>query len=101
MAWLKNHTTRYPPAHYRNSTPPPYAYHRQFSRKKPAAVSRPTTTLWKTLKAPVIFGVGLYFGMVVFGEHQETKKESEYFEALRYMFQDKDKKKDARDENNE
>lgn len=37
------------------------------------------------LKAPALFGVGLYLGLMIFGEHQETKQGSGYFEALRYL----------------
>ena len=46
----------------------------------------PTKTLWKQLKAPVLFGVGLYLGFMVFGEHQETKQGSAYLEGLRAKF---------------
>mmetsp|Transcript_10704 Transcript_10704/g.22992 ORF Transcript_10704/g.22992 Transcript_10704/m.22992 type:complete len:114 (-) Transcript_10704:404-745(-) len=63
-------------------------YHRrrqQLSTKKPPA-SRPSSGLWKTLKAPALFGVGLYIGMMIFGEHQETKQGSEFFGELRGMF---------------
>mmetsp|Transcript_14701 Transcript_14701/g.31940 ORF Transcript_14701/g.31940 Transcript_14701/m.31940 type:complete len:104 (+) Transcript_14701:188-499(+) len=102
MTWIKKiFTTQFPPAQNRKSTSALSLYHRQLSSKKSGTASPPTTTLWKTLKAPAIFGVGLYFGLMVFGEHQETKQESAYFEALRYMFQDKDKKKkDVSDQNN-
>ena len=46
----------------------------------------PTKTLWKQLKAPVLFGVGLYLGFMMFGEHQETKQGSAYLEGLRAKF---------------
>lgn len=44
------------------------------------------TTVWKTLRAPALFGTGLYLGLMLFGEHRETKQGSEYFEGLRGMF---------------
>ena len=43
-------------------------------------------TLWRTLRAPALFGTGLYLGLMLFGEHRETKQGSEYFEGLRGMF---------------
>ncbi len=38
------------------------------------------------MRAPALFGTGLYLGLMLFGEHQETKQGSEYFEGLRGMF---------------
>ena len=46
----------------------------------------PSSSVWKSLKAPALFGVGIYLGLMTFGEHQETKQESEYFEGLRSQF---------------
>lgn len=68
---------------------------RHLSTNKPP--SRPTRTLWKALKAPALFGVGLYLGLMLFGEHQETKQGSEYFEGLRNSFRSGDNGRDAGD----
>ena len=48
--------------------------------------SRSSGSLWQSLKAPALFGAGLYLGLVAFGEHQETKEGSAYFAGLRDMF---------------
>ncbi|KAL9181085.1 hypothetical protein ACHAXT_009890 [Thalassiosira profunda] len=48
--------------------------------------SRSSGSLWQSLKAPALFGAGLYLGLVAFGEHQETKAGSAYFAGLRDMF---------------
>mmetsp|Transcript_14392 Transcript_14392/g.31289 ORF Transcript_14392/g.31289 Transcript_14392/m.31289 type:complete len:107 (+) Transcript_14392:320-640(+) len=63
---------------------PSFAPRRQLSTKQPS--KSPPSTLWRTLKAPALFGVGLYLGLMMFGEHQETKQGSSYFEGLRGMF---------------
>jgi len=42
---------------------------------------------WKRLKAPALFGIGLYFGLILFGKHRETKEESQYLKELRERFQ--------------
>lgn len=55
---------------------------RQLSTKK--TVPRPT--LLKMLKAPALFGVGIYLGMMIFGKHQETKQGSAYLDGLSRMF---------------
>lgn len=57
---------------------------RQLSSNTPKQQQSPT--LWKTLKAPTLFGAGLYLGLVAFGEHQETKEESAYLAGLRSKF---------------
>lgn len=71
---------------------------RHFSTKPPitkppttitAAATKPPTpspSIWKTLKAPALFGMGLYLGLMIFGEHQETKEESATLAELRNMF---------------
>ena len=46
--------------------------------KKPSALQR--------LKTPALFGVGLYLGFMLFGEHNTTKEESAYFTGLRNRF---------------
>lgn len=55
------------------------------SDHRPTAGATNTVT-WKALRAPALFGTGLYLGLMIFGEHRETKQESEYFEGLRGMF---------------
>lgn len=46
----------------------------------------PYPSMWKTLKAPALFGLGLYIGLMAFGEHQETKEGSAFFQGLRSLF---------------
>mmetsp|Transcript_13970 Transcript_13970/g.25226 ORF Transcript_13970/g.25226 Transcript_13970/m.25226 type:complete len:94 (+) Transcript_13970:199-480(+) len=73
-----HHTQHHP------SIATPSSSYRQLSTKKPSPY-RPSA-LWKSLKAPALFGGGLYLGLMIFGEHRETKQESAYFEELRNKF---------------
>jgi len=45
------------------------------------------TTLWKQLKAPALFGIGLYIGLTLLGD-KETKEKSEYLEELKARFKE-------------
>jgi len=83
MTWNQTALTtkfHHPPRHHPVATPV-YSSYRYLSTKKPPA----SPTVWKTLRAPVLLGVGVYFGFMVFGKHQETKQGSAFFEALRYQ----------------
>ena len=64
--------------------------YRCLSTKKPVRITSTTSnnnsTLWKQLKAPAIFGIGLYLGLMIFGEHQETKQGSAYLIGLSNLF---------------
>ena len=42
---------------------------------------------WKRFKAPALFGIGLYVGLNIFGEHRENKEKSQYLEELKARFQ--------------
>lgn len=59
---------------------------RRLSSENNNPPAKPPRNLWKSLKAPALFGVGLYLGLVAFGGHQETKEGSAYFEGLRGLF---------------
>ena len=65
-------------------------HYRYLSTKKPVGIASTTSnnnsTLWKQLKAPAIFGMGLYLGLMIFGEHQETKQGSAYLIGLSNLF---------------
>lgn len=61
------------------------------SRKQRSTLSDPT--LWSKLRTPVLFGAGLYLGLVLFGEHRETKRGSDYLAELKASFEDADKKR--------
>lgn len=94
-------TTKFHHSHRHHPIPiatPVSSSSRYLSTKKPPA----SPTVWKTLRAPVLLGVGVYFGFMIFGKHQETKQRSAYFEALRYLnwgqgdVQEHDKREDER-----
>mmetsp|Transcript_8970 Transcript_8970/g.21806 ORF Transcript_8970/g.21806 Transcript_8970/m.21806 type:complete len:103 (-) Transcript_8970:196-504(-) len=83
ISWARNHHFLSPiKSHARHLPVVMKSSHRELSTKKQAV--RPA--LWKSFKAPVLFGAGLYFGLMIFGEHQETRQGSSYFEGLRYKF---------------
>lgn len=48
------------------------------------------TSFAKQLKAPAIFGVGLYIGLMLFGEYREKKEGSSFFAGLREQFRGSD-----------
>ena len=61
------------------------------SKKADIPSSNTTNTIKKSstlqrLKTPALFGVGLYLGFMLFGEHNTTKEESAYFAGLRNRF---------------
>ncbi len=58
----------------------------RLSTGKPSdSTTNTATTVWRRIRAPALFGTGLYLGLQLFGEHRETKQVSEYFEGLRGM----------------
>mmetsp|Transcript_23091 Transcript_23091/g.43709 ORF Transcript_23091/g.43709 Transcript_23091/m.43709 type:complete len:127 (-) Transcript_23091:615-995(-) len=100
MTWNQTaFTTKFHHSHRHHPVATPVSSSsRYLSTKKPPA----SPTVWKTLRAPVLLGVGVYFGFMIFGKHQETKQRSAYFEALRYLnwgqgdVQEHDKREDER-----
>lgn len=84
-------TTLYPPSKFRHLS----------TNKSPPTRS---ATLWQNLKAPAIFGVGLYFGMMFFGKQHETKQGSAYLNGLSSKFWsgfNDGKEEDSNDEKDE
>ena len=74
---------------YRKTIPKSSHIYRCLSTKKsdiPSSnpVKKPSTL--QRLKTPALFGVGLYLGLMLFGEHNTTKEESAYFAGLRNRF---------------
>lgn len=55
--------------------------------------SSSANSMWSQLRTPALFGVGLYLGLVLFGEHRESKKGSNYLKELKASFDDVDKKR--------
>jgi len=67
--------------------------YRSLSTKKSDILSpssRPATTnklsVLQRFKTPALFGIGLYLGLMLFGEHNTTKEESAYLAGLRSRF---------------
>ena len=74
---------------YHKTIPKSSHIYRSLSTKKsdiPSSnpVKKPSTL--HRLKTPALFGVGLYLGFMLFGEHNTTKEESAYFAGLRNRF---------------
>lgn len=101
--------TRYVCAHSKTAL---FSQHyRCLSTKKHVSIASTTSnnnsSLWEQLKAPAIFGIGLYLGLVIFGEHQETKQGSTYLIGLSNLFwsgfggHKVDDQRDDGDDNNE
>ena len=79
---------------YHRRIPKSSHIYRSLSTKKSDIPPTPSTTpiikkpstLLQRLKTPALFGVGLYLGLMFFGEHNTTKEESAYFAGLRNRF---------------
>lgn len=53
-------------------------------------------TLWsklRTVRTPLLFGAGLYLGLAIFGEHRDSKRDSDFLAELKASFEDSDKKR--------
>jgi len=79
---------------YHKTIPKSSHIYRGLSTKKsdaPSPSSRPATTnklsVLQRFKTPALFGVGLYLGLMLFGEHNTTKEESAYLAGLRNRFE--------------
>jgi len=76
---------------YHKAIPKSSHVYRSLSTKKAdIPSSSPATTnklpVLQRLKTPALFGVGLYLGLMLFGEHNTTKEESAYLAGLRNRF---------------
>ena len=56
-----------------------------FEAAKKQAKAEPAVN-WTRLRTPLLFGAGLYLGLVVFGNHREEKRGSEFLAELRTSF---------------
>ena len=56
-----------------------------FEAAKKQAASEPAVN-WTRLRTPLLFGAGLYLGLVLFGGHREEKRGSEFLAELRTSF---------------
>ena len=56
-----------------------------FEAAKKQAASEPAVN-WTRLRTPLLFGAGLYLGLVLFGNHREEKRGSEFLAELRTSF---------------
>ena len=72
----------------------------RLSTGKPSdsATNNTAAAVWRRIRTPALFGTGLYLGLMLFGEHRETKQGSEYFEGLRGMFMGDSNKKGSDDD---
>ena len=77
---------------YHKTIPKSSHIYRSLSTKKSDIPSFSTTPVIKKLsalqrfKTPALFGIGLYLGLMLFGEHNTTKEESAYLAGLRSRF---------------
>lgn len=77
---------------YHKAIPKSSHIYRSLSTKKSDIPSPSTTPVIKKLsalqrfKTPALFGIGLYLGLMLFGEHNTTKEESAYLAGLRSRF---------------
>ncbi|KAL7473646.1 hypothetical protein ACHAXS_014263 [Conticribra weissflogii] len=46
---------------------------------------KPNPSIWDTLRAPALFGIGLYLGLMTFGDHHDTKVESQSLSQMRAL----------------
>ena len=56
-----------------------------FEAAKKQAKAEPAVN-WTRLRTPLLFGAGLYLGLVLFGNHREEKRGSEFLAELRTSF---------------
>ena len=56
-----------------------------FEAAKKQAKAEPAVD-WTRLRTPLLFGAGLYLGLVLFGNHREEKRGSEFLAELRTSF---------------
>ena len=57
-----------------------------FQAAKEQAASEPAVN-WTRLRTPVLFGAGLYLGLVLFGNHRDEQTGSEFLAELRASFE--------------
>ena len=66
-----------------------------FQAAKEQAATEPAVN-WTNLRTPVLFGAGLYLGLVMFGNHRDDQKGSDFLAELKASFQGGPKEKDGR-----
>ena len=57
-----------------------------FEAAKEQAATEPAVT-WTRLRTPVLFGAGLYLGLVLFGNHRDEQKGSDFLAELKASFE--------------
>mmetsp|Transcript_15638 Transcript_15638/g.32658 ORF Transcript_15638/g.32658 Transcript_15638/m.32658 type:complete len:107 (-) Transcript_15638:78-398(-) len=67
------------------STKPPHSTAPQTKKTSIVDSQKPNPSIWGTLRAPALFGIGLYLGLMAFGEHHETKVESQNLSQMRAL----------------
>ena len=67
-----------------------------FQAAKEQAATEPAVN-WTRLRTPVLFGAGLYLGLVLFGNHRDEQKGSDFLAELKASFEGGAKENDGRD----
>ena len=57
-----------------------------FEAAKEQAATEPAVN-WTRLRTPVLFGAGLYLGLVLFGNHRDEQKGSDFLADLKASFE--------------
>ena len=57
-----------------------------FEAAKEQAATEPAVN-WTRLRTPVLFGAGLYLGLVLFGNHRDEQKGSDFLAELKASFE--------------
>ena len=71
-----------------------------FQAAKERAEAEPAVN-WARLRTPALFGAGLYLGLVLFGNHRDERKGSDFLAQLKASFEGGPKERDGRTDSSE